>query len=190
MFKTENLFWIIFLSEPWLWKHVADPGFPAVVSSAKAIYLPSPGCGPTPTLPQRFPQRAQFPSPITCRIHIHSKYALLVVVLNMLDEQINFFLITFITWTHAFVHVKFVVNGFIETLKTWKKNPQSIDLCVCKSVIENDNRTQHSYFLFFFLLLFNYSCRPVLPIPPPHPSWTHLPPPSPSSPLVLSMCPL
>ena len=34
-----------------------------------------------------------------------------------------------------------------------------------------------SYFFFFkFLLLFNYSCMPFLPIPPPHPSWTHLPP--------------
>ena len=27
-----------------------------------------------------------------------------------------------------------------------------------------------------FLLLFNYSCVPFLPIPPPHPSWTPLPP--------------
>ena len=45
--------------------------------------------------------------------------------------------------------------------------------------------------LFFkFLLLFNYSCMPFLPIPPPHPSWTHLPPPPPQSPLILSMCPL
>ena len=25
-------------------------------------------------------------------------------------------------------------------------------------------------------MLFNYSCMPFLPIPPPHPSWTHLPP--------------
>ena len=34
------------------------------------------------------------------------------------------------------------------------------------------------YFSFFFnfLLLFNYSCVPFLPIPPPHPSQTPLPP--------------
>ena len=44
--------------------------------------------------------------------------------------------------------------------------------------------------LFFLLLLFNYSWMPFLPIPLPHPRWTHLPPPSPPSPLVLSMCPL
>ena len=32
---------------------------------------------------------------------------------------------------------------------------------------------------------------PFLPIPPPHPSWTHLPPPPPPSPPpILSMCPL
>ena len=31
-------------------------------------------------------------------------------------------------------------------------------------------------FLKKFLLLFNYSCMPFLPIPPPHPSWAHLPP--------------
>ena len=47
-----------------------------------------------------------------------------------------------------------------------------------------------TFSLSFFLLLFNYSCMPFLPIPPPHPMWTHLPPPSPTSPLVLSMCPL
>ena len=40
------------------------------------------------------------------------------------------------------------------------------------------------------LLLFNYSCMPFLPIPPPHPSGTHLPTPPPPSPLILSMCPL
>ena len=39
------------------------------------------------------------------------------------------------------------------------------------------------YSFFKFLLLFNYSCMPFLPIPPPHPSWTHLPPPPPPSPL-------
>ena len=43
---------------------------------------------------------------------------------------------------------------------------------------------------FKFLLLFNYSCMPFLPIPAPHPSWTHLPPPPPPSPLIWSMCPL
>ena len=31
--------------------------------------------------------------------------------------------------------------------------------------------------MFLFLLLFNYSCMLFLPIPPPYPSWTHLPPP-------------
>ena len=46
------------------------------------------------------------------------------------------------------------------------------------------------FFILIFLLLFNYSCMPFLPIPPPHPRWTHLPPPPPPSPLVLSMCPL
>ena len=46
------------------------------------------------------------------------------------------------------------------------------------------------FFFLFFLLLFNYSCMPFLPIPPPHPMWTNLHPPSPPSPLVLSMCPL
>ena len=40
-----------------------------------------------------------------------------------------------------------------------------------------------SFFNFNFLLLFNYSCVPFLPIPPPHPSWT--PPPSPTSTLPL-----
>ena len=37
-------------------------------------------------------------------------------------------------------------------------------------------------FLKKFLLLFNYSCMPFLPIPPPHPSRTHLPPPPPPFP--------
>ena len=40
------------------------------------------------------------------------------------------------------------------------------------------------------LLLFNYSYMPFLPIPPPHPSQTHLLPTPPPSPLILSMCPL
>ena len=33
-------------------------------------------------------------------------------------------------------------------------------------------RLENTFFLFFFkfLLLFNYSCMPFLPIPPPHPS--------------------
>ena len=39
------------------------------------------------------------------------------------------------------------------------------------------------------LLLFNYSCLHFLPIPPPHPSQSHLPPPPLPSPLILSMCP-
>ena len=46
------------------------------------------------------------------------------------------------------------------------------------------------FVLFWFLSLFNYSCLPFLPIPPPHPSRTHLPPLPPSSPLILSVCPL
>ena len=33
------------------------------------------------------------------------------------------------------------------------------------------------YLFLKFLLSFNYSCVPFLPIPPPHPSWTHLHPP-------------
>ena len=37
-------------------------------------------------------------------------------------------------------------------------------------------------FLKKFLLLFNYSCMPFLPIPPPHPSQSYLPPPSPLHP--------
>ena len=47
-----------------------------------------------------------------------------------------------------------------------------------------------SFFLKKFLLLLNYSCMPFLPIPPLHPSRTHLPPPPPPSVLILSMCPL
>ena len=45
-------------------------------------------------------------------------------------------------------------------------------------------------YLFILLLLFNYSCLHFLPIPPPHPSQTHLPPLLPPSPLILCMCPL
>ena len=33
-----------------------------------------------------------------------------------------------------------------------------------------------SYLFTKILLLFNNNCMPFLPIPPPHPSWTHLPP--------------
>ena len=52
---------------------------------------------------------------------------------------------------------------------------------------ENNGNWPRNYFfsfLFFFdlkkfLLLSSYSCMPFLPIPPPHPSWTHLPPPPP-----------
>ena len=46
------------------------------------------------------------------------------------------------------------------------------------------------FFIFNFLLLFNYSCVPFLPIPPLQPSGTPLPPPPPPSPLIWSMCPL
>ena len=42
----------------------------------------------------------------------------------------------------------------------------------------HEDRMHQKVFFVFFLLLFNYSCVPFLPIPPPHPSWTHLPPPS------------
>ena len=35
----------------------------------------------------------------------------------------------------------------------------------------------HGPIFFLLLLLFNYSCLPFLPIPPPHPSQTPLPPP-------------
>ena len=48
----------------------------------------------------------------------------------------------------------------------------------------------HLFFLLKFLLLFSYSCLHFLPIPPPHPSQTHLPSLPPPSPLVLSICPL
>ena len=43
------------------------------------------------------------------------------------------------------------------------------------------------FYQFFkkFLLLFSYNCLSFLPIPPPHPSRTHLPPPPPPSPLIL-----
>ena len=45
-----------------------------------------------------------------------------------------------------------------------------------------------SFFLIFkFLLLFNYSCLLFLPIPPPHPSRTRLPPPPWFCPCVLSL---
>ena len=50
--------------------------------------------------------------------------------------------------------------------------------------------SQGKFHFFKFLLLFNYSCVPFLPIPPPHPSQTHLPPPPQPSLLILSMCPL
>ena len=49
---------------------------------------------------------------------------------------------------------------------------------------------KHHHSFFKFLLLFNYSCMPFLPIPPPHPSQNYLPPLPPPSPLILSMCPL
>ena len=49
--------------------------------------------------------------------------------------------------------------------------------------------TRNNFFLNF-LLLFNYSCVPFLPIPPPHPSRNPHPPPTPPSPLIWSMCPL
>ena len=46
------------------------------------------------------------------------------------------------------------------------------------------------YFILFlkkFVLLFSYSCLHFLPIPPLHPSQTHLPPLPPPSPLILSI---
>ena len=39
----------------------------------------------------------------------------------------------------------------------------------------------YSIYFLKLLLLLNYSCLPFLPIPPPHPSQTHLPPPPPPS---------
>ena len=67
-------------------------------------------------------------------------------------------------------------------------------------VVEVDNLVlflilvgEFNFYFFKFLkfwLLFNYSCLPFLPIPPPHPRWTHLPPPPPPSRLILSICPL
>ena len=46
------------------------------------------------------------------------------------------------------------------------------------------------FYFLQFLLLFSYSCLHFLPIPPPHPSQSHLSPPPLPSPLILSMCPL
>ena len=51
-------------------------------------------------------------------------------------------------------------------------------------------KTLFIYLFLIFLLLFNYSCVPFLPIPPLQPSGTPLPPPPPPSPLIWSMCPL
>ena len=49
-------------------------------------------------------------------------------------------------------------------------------------------------FILFFklinLLLFSYNCLHVLPLPPPHPTQSHLPPPPLPSPFILSLCPL
>ena len=39
---------------------------------------------------------------------------------------------------------------------------------VWENIFAND--TSDKRFFFLFLLLFNYSCMPFLPIPPPHPS--------------------
>ena len=53
-------------------------------------------------------------------------------------------------------------------------------LSLCKKVTDYHERIEIILLkgLFKnFLLLFNYSCLHFLPIPPPHPSWTHLPPP-------------
>lgn len=147
MFIIEHLFWIIFLSEPWLWKHVADPDLPDVLSAANTIYLPSPGCGRYARSCSCFPQRARFPSPVTRRILIHCKYGLLLVVLRVLDGT-NQFLPNYIHRMNT-CFGKCVVCGkcVYWNLNNPKKNPENIDLCVCKSVIENDNRTQHLYFL-------------------------------------------
>ena len=46
------------------------------------------------------------------------------------------------------------------------------------------------FYLFLFLFLFSYNCLHFLPILPPHPSQSHLPPPPLPSPLILSLCPL
>ena len=47
------------------------------------------------------------------------------------------------------------------------------------------------FILFYlFLFLFSYNCLHFLPIPPPHPSQSHLPPPPLPSHLILSLCPL
>ena len=45
-------------------------------------------------------------------------------------------------------------------------------------------------YLFIYLFLFSYNCLHFLPFPPPDPSQSHLPPPTLSSPLILSLCPL
>ena len=50
------------------------------------------------------------------------------------------------------------------------------------------------YFIYLFFnfkkILFSYNCLHFLPIPPPHPSQSYLPPPPLPSPLILSLCPL
>ena len=45
------------------------------------------------------------------------------------------------------------------------------------------------YFILFFNFLFSYNCLHFLPIPPPYPSQSYLPPPLLPSPLILSLCP-
>ena len=55
---------------------------------------------------------------------------------------------------------------------------------------ERETSISFSFSFLKFLLLFNYSCMPFLPIPPLHPSQTHRPPPPRPSPLILSTCPL
>ena len=64
-----------------------------------------------------------------------------------------------------------------------------LDICI-SSLEKCLFRFAHLNKIFFYCYSINYSCLHFLPIPPPHPSQTHLPPPLPPSPLILSMCPL
>ena len=102
----------------------------------------------------------------------HSSLSLYYFNFNdlLISAPLQFHPYTFGYWYHRHIFIHCV--------------PQNIRLITFKNVL-----VSFFYFLFF-LLLCNYSCMPFLPIPTPHPSWTHLPPPSPPSPLVLSMCPL
>ena len=90
----------------------------------------------------------------------------------------DFFIFIFLSYGHCSVMVheksKWILWVFLR--------PSNIDSTGGHYFI---SPTKVFFFNFNFLLLFNYSCVPFLPIPPPHPSWTRLPPSPPPSPLIL-----